>query len=72
MDEFPERLKKLCEEKKKKGVTRYVICDLCELDRNAIKRYVDGTSEPRLSSAKKLATYFGVSLDYLAGLSEKP
>ena len=36
------------------------------------RRYECGESEPTLSIMLKIADYFGVSLDYLAGRSDTP
>jgi transcriptional regulator with XRE-family HTH domain len=36
-----------------------------------LRRYERGEAEPTLSALKKIAAYYGVSLDYLAGLKEE-
>lgn len=68
MDKFGERLKMA---RKKKGINAYVLEDLCGIGRNAIYEYEAGTRIPTLETARKISEYLGVSLDYLAGLSEK-
>lgn len=68
MDKFGERLKMV---RKKKGINAYVLEDLCGIGRNAIYKYEAGTRIPTLETARKISECLGVSLDYLAGLSEK-
>ena len=36
------------------------------------RRYEQGGTEPTLSDAARIAAYFHVSLDYLAGLTDDP
>ena len=38
----------------------------------AYQNYEYGTAEPRLSTLVKLADFYGVSLDYLAGRRDTP
>ena len=40
------------------------------IDQSAIARWEQGLRTPNLESAMMLAEYFGVSLDYLAGLED--
>lgn len=40
------------------------------IDQSAIARWEKGLRIPNLESAMMLAEYFGVSLDYLAGLED--
>ena len=40
------------------------------IDQSAIARWEQGLRIPNLESAMMLAEYFGVSLDYLAGLED--
>ena len=37
----------------------------------AVSKWVNGESEPSESAIRKCALYFGVSCDYLLGLSDK-
>ena len=67
MNEFPERLRKLREEKRK---SRAVLSELCGLHTDAIRRYERGESEPDLASLIAIADYFEVSLDYLTGRAD--
>lgn len=69
MDKFGERLKRARE---KKGITAYILADLCDIPRSLVYDYETGKRIPRLDKAASMSGYLGVSLDYLAGLSEKP
>ena len=64
MDAFPQRLKYLREEA---GLRRVVLAELCGLGKNAIQEYETGERVPGLDVAIKIADFFGVSLDYIAG-----
>ena len=64
---FPARLQHLRE---KKGISRQVLADFCGISKKSIARYERGERLPDVDDAAKLAQYFGVSLDYLCGLSE--
>lgn len=66
---FPERLKMLRERRK---VSRYVVSELCGMNRSAIRRYERGEREPGLKELVRIADYFDVSLDYLTGLTDNP
>lgn len=68
-DKFPERLKKMRERNQLK---QCVLSELCGLNKNAIKRYEAGKSEPTVSSLESIADYFDVSIDYLLGRSDYP
>ena len=67
-DRFPQRLRMLRE---RRGISRRVLSELCGLSKNMISRYERGERSPSLSDAVKLARFFGVSLDQLAGADEK-
>lgn len=64
MNEFPERLRKLREEKRK---SRAVLSELCGLDRGAVRAYERNERVPTMEALVSLADYFEVSLDYLTG-----
>lgn len=68
MASFAERLKTLREEKK---VTQRVIAAYLGLTDTAYGFYEQGKNYPNMDALVKLADYFGVSLDYLVGRSEK-
>lgn len=63
-DKFPERLRRLREEKRR---SRVVVSELCGLDRGAVRCYERGERLPTLEALVALADYFEVSLDYLTG-----
>ena len=66
--EFPQRLRELRERKR---ISRRVLSELCGLSKNMVNRYERGERVPSLTDAQNLADFFGVSLDYLSGRSEK-
>lgn len=68
-NKFPERLRMLRERRR---VSRYVVSELCGLNRNAVRRYERGEAEPNMKALINIADYFEVSIDYLAGLSDTP
>lgn len=68
-NKFPERLRRLRERRK---VSRYVVSELCGLNRNAVRRYERGEAEPNMKALINIADYFEVSLDYLVGVSDTP
>ena len=67
MLKFAERLKELREEKKltKSQLSLEV---KCKITRSAISLWESGKRIPNLEAAAILAQFFGVSIDYLAGL----
>lgn len=64
LNEFPERLRRLREEKRK---SRVVVSELCGLDSGAVRQYERGERMPTMDALVALADYFEVSLDYLTG-----
>ena len=66
---FGERLKELREEKKLSQAGLSLELGL-KISSSAISFYEIGKREPSLSAAIEFAKYFGVSLDYLAGLED--
>jgi transcriptional regulator with XRE-family HTH domain len=66
LNEFPERLRKLREERKPiKSMA--VVSELCGLPRGAVRKYERGEAKPNMSALIALADYYEVSLDYLTG-----
>lgn len=68
-NEFPQRFREL---RKKKTASNTVISELFGRNRNTVRRYENGESEPTLTSLINIAEFFGVSIDYLAGLTDDP
>ena len=68
MSIFPERLRSLREAR---GLPCATLSELCGLSEHAVRRYERSESVPTLPAAVALADYFGVSLDYLVGRSER-
>lgn len=66
--EFPQRLRKLRE---RKGISRRVLADFCQLSKSAVARYERGEREPTSGALSRMADYFEVSTDYLLGRSKK-
>ena len=66
--EFRERLQYLRERKR---ISRKVLSELCGLNSDAVRRYERGEIEPTLHSLVALAEFFGVTVDYLVGRSER-
>lgn len=65
---FGERLKALRHEKK---LTQEQLADKMELVKSSISSYENNTKYPSIEVLIKLCQYFGVSSDYLLGLSDK-
>ena len=64
---FFDRFQALCQEK---GVSVYRACQDIGLNRSAVAKWKAG-GKPNGTTAGKLADYFGVSTDYLLGLSQQ-
>ena len=59
---FPERLQYLRE---KRGISRFVLSELCGLGKNQIARYERGERVPNADALVALSDFFEVSVDYL-------
>lgn len=55
-----------------RGLTQSDLADELEISEPQIWRYENGESKPRGDVVIKLATFFGVSSDYLLGLTDDP
>ena len=66
-DKFPEKIKDLREEK---GISQEKLADELGISHGIISFWENGKREPKLSNLILLAGYFGVSIDYLAGLED--
>lgn len=65
---FSERLKELMAERELRSET---LSKEAHIAGSSIRSWLRGSSVPTFESAVKLADYFGCSLDYLAGMSER-
>ena len=66
MTDFAKRLRELRQEK---GMTQQQIAALLNLKQQSYLRYENGTGEPSLNTLIRLTQIFGVSSDYLLGIS---
>ena len=66
-EKFVERFKDLREEK---GISQEKLADELGISHGIISFWENGKREPKLSNLILLAGYFGVSIDYLAGLED--
>ncbi len=64
---FSEKLKKLRKERK---VTQEQLASIIGVERSSIGKYETGT-QPSTDIMKRIADYFGVTVDYLLGREEK-
>lgn len=63
------RLKELRE---KRGITQLKLAMDLSMNQNSISRYENGSREADYATLIKLAEYFGVSVDYLLGITDEP
>ena len=57
---------------KKHNVTRYQVSKATGVPQSSLSDWSKGKSKPKYDNMKKIADYFGVSVDYLLGSEEKP
>lgn len=62
----------LRELRKKRGLSQVVCAGLLGKHVNVYALWENGEREPKFSDAIEIAKFFGVSLDYLAGLTDDP
>lgn len=67
MSIFSQRLMAL---RKERGLSQSAAAEGIKAAPRAYQNYEYGTAEPRLSTLIRIADFYGVSLDYLAGRSE--
>jgi transcriptional regulator with XRE-family HTH domain len=65
--EFKDVLRNL---RKEKGVGQVELANAIGVSKGVISFWETGRNEPTLQALKKLSKYFGVSIDYLAGLED--
>lgn len=63
---FAERFSKLMDER---DVRQYQVAEVIGRSRQVIGYYKDGRSEPDLGAVVKIANYFGVTTDWLLGVT---
>ncbi len=66
---FATRLKEL---RKSKNITQLTLALELKTNQNTISRYETGDREPSLTELVVIANYFGVSVDYLLGITNEP
>ena len=62
---------RLKECRKEKGLTQVQVAIYCDITEKAYQNYELKTREPKLAVLIKIADFFGVSLDYLVGRTDK-
>ena len=67
--DFSKRLQSI---RKEKGMTQVMVAQKIHITERQYQRYEAGENEPTLSVLLRLADFFDVSLDYLAGRSDVP
>jgi len=67
--QFHERLQELM---KKQGLTKYRLARDLGITDAVVGRWANGVAIPRGANLEKLASYFGVSVDYLLGNTNSP
>lgn len=65
MEIFAERLREL---RKEKGLGQVAFAHCIDVGKSAVSLWERGECEPTLSNLIKIAQFFGVTIDYLAGL----
>ena len=68
MSILAQHLKELREERNK---TQKEIADFLKITVRSYQRYESNEREPKIETIKKIAIYYNVTLDYLAGLTNK-
>ncbi len=68
MDKFGIRFK---EERKKKNLTQQGLASLFHLDKSSISKYENGHQMPEMETLINICDYFGVSVEYLVGQTDK-
>lgn len=64
--------KRLKECRKKTGLPQIKIAIYCDITEKAYQNYELGVHEPKISILMRIAQYYGVSIDYLVGLTDEP
>ncbi len=56
----------------KTGLPQIKVATYCDITEKAYQNYELGVREPRLSILARIAQFYEVSIDYLAGLTDDP
>lgn len=64
--------KRLKECRKRTGLPQIKIAIYCDITEKAYQNYELGVHEPKISILMRIAQYYGVSIDYLVGLTDEP
>ena len=67
METFGTKLKEL---RKEKGLGQIKLAEILGVSKSIISLWEIGTCEPTLSKLIEIAKFFGVSIDYLAGIED--
>lgn len=65
-------LKNLVKLRQQAGLSQQALADRFHLSQQTIHKYENGLAEPDIATLIELATFFGVSVDYLIGNDLKP
>ena len=69
MSILQERLKQC---RKKTGLPQIKVAIYCDITERAYQNYELGNREPKLGIIMRIAQFYGVSIDYLVGLTDDP
>lgn len=64
--------KRLLKCREKTGLSRFKVAVQCGITEHAYINYEMGDQEPRISILMRIAEFYGVSIDYLTGLTDDP
>lgn len=64
--------KRLKECRKKTGLPQIKVAIYCDITERAYQSYELGVHEPKVSILMRIAEFYGVSIDYLVGLTDDP
>ena len=65
---FGDRLKEL---RKERNLTQEDIGNLCDVAKNTVSNWENNINQPPFDIVKKLAHYFGVTIDYLLNFTQE-
>ncbi|MCA8948215.1 MAG: helix-turn-helix transcriptional regulator [Planctomycetes bacterium] len=68
-DKIAERLREL---RGRKGLSKKDVAEICNRDPTTVRNWEDGVNPPPADAIAILAKHYGVSADYLVGISDFP